>query len=242
DIVWLVLDRPETLNALSGEMQSELLHALAAIPSTGARAMILRGEGRSFCSGADLIRLPQDVDLADESATMEFMRGWAKVILGIRQLPMPSVAAVAGHAYGGGLNLALACDMVVVADDVKLCQSYVDRGVPTDLAGSYILPRLVGWGRARRMLLGGEVIGGAEAVEIGLASVLVELDSLYGTARSWAERLASKDPAAMSAMRMLIDSGTEGSITGALEREGRAVASVLASPDVLRQLLGFREG
>jgi 2-(1,2-epoxy-1,2-dihydrophenyl)acetyl-CoA isomerase len=241
EVLWLVLDRPETLNALSGQMQTELIDAIGSIAGIGAKAVILTGEGRSFCSGADLRRLPEDVDLSDIGAMREFMRGWADVILGIRQLPVPTVAAVAGHAYGGGLNLALACDIVIVTPDSRLCQSYVDRGVPTDLAGSFILPRLVGWGRARRMLLSGEVIDGEEAVHIGLASVVAGEASLHDEARRWATRLAAKDPQAVAGMRTLIDSGTDGSLEEALEREGEAVAAVLATPGIREKLLSYRK-
>ena len=203
--------------------------------------LILKGEGRSFCSGADLKSLPDDVDLTDIEDVRRHMRRWRDVVMGIRSLPLPSVAAVAGHAYGGGLNLALACDLVVVAESARLCQSYVDRGVPTDLGGSYVFPRLVGWGRARRLLLTGEVIDGPEAERIGLAASVVADDRLYVEARMLASTLATKDPGAVAHMRRLLDEGVEGGLEEALDREGEAVAALLTTPDIAKKLQSYQK-
>jgi 2-(1,2-epoxy-1,2-dihydrophenyl)acetyl-CoA isomerase len=240
DLLWLVLDRPRVLNALSAAVLGELLDALPRIARSGARALIVRGEGRSFCSGADLMSLPDDVDLGDTDDIRRHMRRWRDVILGIRKLPVPSVAAVTGHAYGGGLNLALACDLVVVSESARLCQSYVDRGVPTDLGGSYVFPRLVGWGRARKLLLTGEVIDGIEAERIGLAASVATEDDLYAKARELAALLAAKDPTVIVEMRRLLDEGVEGSLDEALDREGEAVTSLLAAPGIREKLQSYR--
>lgn len=238
-LVWLVLDRPEVLNALSAEVLSELLDALAVIAESQARVLVLRGEGRAFCSGADLKSLSSDVELTDISDIRLHMDRWRDVVTGIRDLPMPSVAAVNGPAYGGGCNLALACDVVIAGESARFCQSYVDRGVTTDLGGSFLFPRLVGWGRARYLLMTGDVIDGATAFSLGMAAKVVPDAELLDETRSIALDLAAKDPRIVLAMRELLDSGQEGTLAEALDREGEQVAAILSTTDFRRRLDTF---
>lgn len=238
-LVWLVLDRPEVLNALSADVLKELLDALGVIAESQAHVLVLRGEGRAFCSGADLKSLSSDVDLSDVADVRRHMARWRDVITGIRDLPMPSVAAVGGPAYGGGCNLALACDVVVAAESARFCQSYIDRGVTTDLGGSFLFPRLVGWGRARHLLLTGDVIDGATAFTLGMAAKVVPDLGLLEEARSIAIALAEKDPRIVLAMRELLDQGQEGTLSDALDREGEQVAATLATPEFRLHLQKF---
>jgi enoyl-CoA hydratase/carnithine racemase len=238
-LAWLVLDRPEVLNALSADVITELLDALGDIARSDARVVVLRGEGRAFSSGADLKSLATDVNLRDPVAVRRFMGRWRDVIMAIRNLPVPSVAAVAGPAYGGGCNLALACDVVIAAGSARFCQSYVDRNVTTDLGGSFIFPRLVGWGRARHLLLSGEVVDGETAATIGMAARSVADTDLLDTARSVALGLAEKDPAVVVAMRKLLDEGLEGTLPDALDREGDQVAEILSTPGFRTRLDEF---
>ncbi len=239
DVATLTLDRPDVLNALSLELLGELLEALRELSSSDARVLILTGRGRAFSSGADLSSIAVDADLADPSSVRVLMDKWRDAILAIRGLPIPSIAAVAGPAYGGGCNLALACDLVVAAESARFCESYVDRGVTTDLGGSYILPRIVGVGRARQLLLTGEVIDGRRAEQIGLASEVVVDEDLEARTMELAATLASKDPTVLHKMRSLIDAGLDGSLAEALDREGEQVASLLGSPVFQRRLESF---
>ena len=117
----------------------------------------------------------------------------------------------------------------------------MDRGVPTDLGGSYVFPRLVGWGRARKLLLTGEVIDGIEAERIGLAASVATEDDLYAKARELAALLAAKDPTVIVEMRRLLDEGVEGSLDEALDREGEAVTSLLAAPGIREKLQSYRK-
>lgn len=239
DVATLTLDRPDVLNALSLELLGELLEALRELSSSDARVLILTGRGRAFSSGADLSSIAVDADLADPGSVRVLMDKWRDAILAIRGLPIPSIAAVAGPAYGGGCNLALACDLVVAAESARFCESYVDRGVTTDLGGSYILPRIVGVGRARQLLLTGEVIDGRRAEQIGLASEVVVDEDLEARTMELAATLASKDPTVLRKMRSLIDAGLDGSLAEALDREGEQVASLLGSPVFQRRLESF---
>lgn len=238
-LVWLTLDRPEVLNALSAAVLEELLDALGVVADSQARTLILSGEGRAFCAGADLKSLPTDVDLSDGDDVKRHMKGWRDVVTGIRELPIPSVAAVGGPAYGGGCNLALACDVVVASESARFCQSYVDRGVTTDLGGSFIFPRLIGWGRARYLLLMGEVVDGATAAEIGMVAKVVPDDELAQEARTIATMLSGKDPDVLMAMRDLLTEGQGGTLAEALDREGEYVTSILTTPEFQQRLETF---
>ena len=137
--------------------------------------------------------------------------------------------------------MALACDLVVAAESARFCESYIDRGVTTDLGGSFVLTRLVGMGRARRLLLTGEVVDGVEAERIGLVSAVVPDAELQDRAAQLASLLADKDPTVMRAMRQLIDAGASGSLGEALDRESDRVAQLLGSPEFQERLRQFLE-
>ncbi len=204
--------------------------------------VLVTGGGRAFCSGADLRTLSTDVDLADRSSVLAHMTKWRDLITGIRSLPMPTVAAVQGPAYGGGANLALACDLVVAAHSAVFCQSYIDRGVPTDLGGSYVLGRLVGQARARHLLLTGATVTGREAAAMGMVARAVPDDELPRTAEALARELADKDPAALRAMKEVLEAGASGTLEEALDRESEKVADLLTSPAFRDRLAAFVEG
>jgi 2-(1,2-epoxy-1,2-dihydrophenyl)acetyl-CoA isomerase len=233
-VLTLELHRPQVLNAMSARMRTELLQVLANIASGPWRALVLRGAGRAFCSGADLGAYLDEVDVEDAAAVRAYINEWNRVVRGFRALPVPSVAAVHGAAYGGGCNLALACDLVVVAESARLCQPYIDIGATADLGASWTLPRLVGLAQARRLVLLGEVVTADEAVAIGLAIERVGDEQLGSRAAELAARLAEKDPDALLANRRLLDAGAGTSLDGALEVEVEANVRLLSGAAAFR--------
>jgi len=240
DVLTLVLDRPSALNAMSRAMQEDLLDALATAAAGRWRAVVLRGEGRAFCSGADLRSFVDDVDADDPVAVRAYMDRWAAVVRGFRDLPAATVAAVHGAAYGGGWSLALAADLVIAARSARFCMSYVDRGVPADLGASYWLPRLAGTMVARRILLLGEVVDAEEARRLGLVVDVVDDDRLVDAAADLAEGLAAKPPRARRALRRLVEGGLDATLDRALAAEGGAVAAAADDPAFRAALAHFR--
>jgi 2-(1,2-epoxy-1,2-dihydrophenyl)acetyl-CoA isomerase len=220
-------------------MLDELLDAVTVVGGSSARVLLVAGEGRAFCSGADLRSLPRDVDLSDRNSVIGHMTKWRDLISGIRALPIPTVAAVQGPAYGGGANLALACDIVVATQSAVFCQSYVDRGVSTDLGGSYVLSRLVGQAKARYLLLTGATVSGLEAAAMGMVARAVPDEDLDRVAAELADELAAKDPAALRAMREVLEAGGSGTLDDALHREGEKVADLLTSSEFRARLAAF---
>lgn len=241
DLVWVVLDRPEVLNAMSGQVRDELATALTAVADGDWRCLVLRGEGRGFSAGADLGAYLDEVDVADPDEPRAFIDAWNDVIRRLRRLPIPSVAAVHGVAYGGGLNLALACDVVVVARSARLCQSYVRIGANVDLGGSWTLPRLVGLARARHLLLTGAVVGAEEALAMGMVAEVVEDQALLGAARDLARTIAAADPDAVRATRRLVDLGLDRGLDEALDAEAEAIARAVAGDAFQTSVAPFRD-
>lgn len=239
-IVVLELHRPDRLNAMTATMWREIQSLLWDIDNGRGRVLVIRGSGRAFCSGADLSSIVDDVDVTDAAAVREFLRaGWQTVVAMIRALRVPSVAAVHGVAYGGGANLALACDLVIAAENAVFCQSYVDRGIPPDLGVTSILPDLVGSQQARRLLLLGDRIEAPEALDLGLVLDVVPLVELDARARALAERLAAKDATATRLIRTLLQQNAAAPLGEALDRESDAIGIALGRPAFRESIAGF---
>jgi 2-(1,2-epoxy-1,2-dihydrophenyl)acetyl-CoA isomerase len=226
--VWIVLDRPQVLNAMSVAMRHELLAVLDHLATTSYRVVLLRGEGRNFSAGADLKEFPQEVDVRDPAQVRASVDGWHEAIRRLRDLPQASVAAVHGPTYGGGANLALAADVVLAAESTRLVQSYVDIGASVDLGGSWLLPRLAGAAIGRRLLLTGEPVDGRLAAQLGLVSEVVPDDRLLDRALELADILAAKDPSVLRMIRRTIHRGAATDLDTHLDVEAEGVAELLA--------------
>lgn len=231
DVLWVILDRPSRLNAMTDLMLREFARIYDGVELGGWRCVIIAGEGRAFCSGADLGQIGGVIDFTDADQVREYLdTGWQRVIEKIREVPVPTVAAVHGPAYGGGANLALAADLVVAGESAVFCQSYIDRGISPDLGGTVLLPRLVGVQHARKQLLLGEPVPADEALRIGMVCEVVPDTELRERARAIAGRLAAKDPTALNVTRRLIDANVSLDLRAALANESLGVGETLSSP------------
>jgi len=231
-VATLIMNRPQTKNALDPELLLALaagLSDVAADPSV--RAVVLTGAGDAFCSGADLkgalSDLDQGVDLGPRIAQFH------SLIRAIVHAPKPFIAAVRGPAVGFGADLALACDLRVLAPDAYIQEKFVAIGLMPDGGGSFWLPRLVGIGRALEYLLLGTRIDANLALSLGLANRLA--DDTRAEAQSLATDLAAGPPLALAAIKSAVRSSAEGGIEAALEREKQGQTGLLGSSD-------FREG
>jgi len=233
-VLTVELHRPDVLNAMSGAMRQDLSSVLDLVAEGPWPALVLCGAGRAFSSGADLGAFLDEVDVQDADAVRRYIEDWNRVILRLRTAPIPTVAAVHGAAYGGGCNLALACDLVVAGASAKLCQPYVDIGAIADLGSTWLLPRLVGPAMARRMIMLGEVLDAPTAVSVGLVSEQVPDERLRAHALGLAERLGGKDRSVLLANRELLDRGADVSFGEALDAEVEANVRLLG-------VAGFQE-
>jgi len=190
-IARLTLNRPERLNSFNTVMHSEVQDALAAVQGAAARVLILTGAGRGFCAGQDLgdrVVAPGGAP-PDLGASIE--RWYKPLILGLRSLPLPVVAAVNGVAAGAGANIALACDLVIAARSATFIQSFSKIGLVPDSGGTWLLPRLVGHARAMGLALLGEKLAAEQAAQWGLIWRCVDDGQLAAEVDTLARQLAS---------------------------------------------------
>jgi enoyl-CoA hydratase/carnithine racemase len=220
------LRRPDVLNAMDFEVFDGLGAAADSLSSNeDVHVVVVTGEGRSFSSGIDLSAIGS-VDGAMEETIARAQSGFRK----IAALPMPTIASVQGHAYGAGLQLALACDLRVVANDAKLGLLEARYGLIPDLCGSTRLPQLVGAGRAKKMIWLAERIDGAEAERIGLAEVVVPPEELATATDDLAERLAGAAPRPVREAKALVENAGRVSLEDGMDAEALAQARCMTDP------------
>ncbi len=237
----ITLNRPERLNALSLPLLEQLHQALReAAVDESCRCVLLTGAGRAFSSGADLQDLVGALkpgERPDLGAALE--SHYHPVIRALRELQKPVVAAVNGTAAGAGLNIALACDLVMAARSARLIQSFVNIGLVPDAGGSWIIPRLIGRARAARWLMSGEALGADQACDWGLIAEVVDDSDLHAAAATRAEALARQPTLALAAIKTLIDASSENDLQAQLALEASTQTRVGYSEDALEGVTAF---
>ncbi|MEO8598123.1 MAG: enoyl-CoA hydratase-related protein [Candidatus Solibacter sp.] len=238
-IALLTVNRPQKLNALSGEVIEELDEAFRRVASDSAiRALILTGAGeRAFVAGADIAELAA---LSPLEMLGVSRRGQA-VFRVLETCGKVSVAAVNGFALGGGLELAMACTVRFAADTAKLGQPEVKLGLIPGYGGSQRLPRLVGRGHALAMLLSGEPVTAAEAHRIGLVDAVTPQAELLGFCRSWLAKVLANSPAAVALAMDAVDAGLQVGLEEGLRYEATAFALSAATEDCREGTRAFLE-
>lgn len=233
------LQRPSAKNALTLEIVEDLHLALADAAETRAvRSLVLSGTSGAFCSGADLRWLAQEVEGGGEvRPTLERFQA---LTLGLATHPKPVVAAVTGPAVGFGADLALACDLRVIAESGYLQEKFVAVGLMPDGGGSYFLTRLLGVGRALEMLMLGSRIDAAQAVSLGLASSMTADSDTEPAALALATTLASGPPLALARIKQAVHAGAD-ELRAALARERDGQLALLQSADCKEGVRAFLE-
>jgi 2-(1,2-epoxy-1,2-dihydrophenyl)acetyl-CoA isomerase len=236
----VVLNRPQKLNAFAGEMRDligDAVETLAADPTI--RAIVITGEGRGFCAGADIDYLNELV--AEENAR-DFQRllvAGERVVQEIRAAEKPVIAAVNGPAAGGGANLALACDLRIMADTATIGQTFVRIGLHPDWGGTFLLPRLVGVSRALELMWSGRMVGAEEALAIGLVNRVAPAETLREDAMAWARQLASGPPLAVGRIKRALHESLDRDLETMLAIELENQLACFESQDVKRGLFAF---
>jgi 2-(1,2-epoxy-1,2-dihydrophenyl)acetyl-CoA isomerase len=198
-VATIQMNRPEALNALSLQLGKDLAAAVRQAIADSARAVVLTGSGRAFCSGGDLreMRAMGESQGSIEAFLDEPLKALHQVILLIRETPIPFVAAVNGVCAGAGTNFALACDIVLAADDASFNEAFVRIGLSPDCGGTFFLPRAVGEKLAAEMLMTGMTVSAQRAAEIGMINRIVPVNELLTEAMSLATKLAAGPTAAI---------------------------------------------
>lgn len=237
DVLVLSLNRPDRLNAAPPAMFGELRAALADL--AGARAALIRGEGRGFCSGADVAMGALSADDPGEATFAALTTGYNPTLEAIASLSVPVVTAVRGPAAGIGCSLALSGDFCIASDTAYFLQAFVNIGLVPDGGTSWMLPRLIGRARAAEMMLLGERVPAAKALDWGMIHKMVADDALDGEALALATRLAAGPTVALGLMRRALGAALESDYAAALRAEAEAQRIARGSADSLEGGMAF---
>ena len=243
-VATVTLSRPEKLNALTFDVYADLRDLLVELPHRGdARVLVLTGQGRGFCSGGDVEEIISELQRMPAAELLEFTRMSGAVVKAMRDCPLPIVAAVNGVAAGAGCVLALASDLRLVARSAKFAFLFTRVGLAgADMGAAYLLPRLVGLGRATELLVLGDEVDAERALTIGLATQLVDDDELGGAATALARRLADGPALAYSTTKVLLTRELDLDLAGALELEALGQALLMQSEDFGEFYAAWSEG
>ena len=235
----ITMNRPQALNAFNTEQLDRLGAALRMIAQDRAvRVVILTGAGeRAFAAGADIKEM---VDFTPAEG-LAFGRKGQAVTRAVELLPQPVIAAVNGYTFGGGCELAIACDIRIASENARFAQPEVGLGIPPGWGGTQRLPRLIGPGLAAEMIFTGRHVHAEEALRIGLVNAVHSLDQLMPAAREMATQIATNSPGAVRASKRLISLTFHGEPEAGLAAEVTAFAAAFAAPDRHEGMRAFIE-
>jgi 2-(1,2-epoxy-1,2-dihydrophenyl)acetyl-CoA isomerase len=218
-IARLTLNRPERLNSFNGQMHAEVRSALSRVAGDGARVLVLTGAGRGFCAGQDLgdRQVAPGGARADLGESIE--RNYKPLVLALRSLPVPTIAAVNGVAAGAGASLALACDLVIAATSASFIQSFGKLGLVPDSGATWFLPRLVGTARALGLAMLGDRLPAADAAAWGLIWRCVEDAEFAATVDALAAQLAAAPTRGLVRTREAMQAGSMHALAEQLDLE-----------------------
>lgn len=239
---WIRLNRPAQLNALSSETLDECEAALSiAEKDAEVRAVVFAAAGRAFCAGADLKALNDLPPEAREAATAAFIAKISAMMDRIEVFPKPTIAAVNGIAMAGGLELVLACDLVVASEEAKLGDGHAKYGLLPGAGGSVRLPRKISPNRANYLFFTGDLLPAQELADWGLVNRVVSAGTLESTVEEWVTGIATKSPLGLARMKVMARAALDSSASDALRQEQILAALHLHSYDRNEGVAAFNE-
>jgi enoyl-CoA hydratase/carnithine racemase len=241
-VATITLNRPDRLNALTFEVYAELRDLFRALDAeAGVRAIVLTGAGRAFCSGGDVEDIIGALFARDAKGLRDFTRMTCDLILNIRRCRRPVIAALNGTVAGAGAVIASACDIRIAAESAKIAFLFVRVGLSgADMGASWLLPRLIGSGRAAEMLLTGEFVDAKRAREIGLYQRVVPDGQALAEATGLAERLARGPSEALAVTKAALDAEFTLGLEDALRHEADVQAALMEHPNFREAYEAFR--
>ncbi len=249
-VAWLTLNRAEAGNAITATMREQLVVWLEeASADLAVRAVVLTGAGeKGFCTGADLrspVAGPARPEGAPRFAVGDSARlirtGWQRLIGAVLDCEKPVIAAVNATAAGGGMHLALACDLVIAAEEAKFIEVFVRRGIAPDAGGAYLLTRLIGPQKAKELFFFGDDLPATEAERLGVVNLVVPRVRLAEVAGEWSARLAAGPTKAIAAAKALTNHALESDRAAAFWEEAAAQELVVGTEDCAEGLSAFAE-
>lgn len=244
-VLTLTMNRPDVLNALTLDLLAALGGAIdAAANDPGVRCLVLTGAGRGFCSGADLregIVGAEGGVPSPEGYGATVRDYYSPLILAIRRIEKPVIAAVNGVAAGAGQSLALACDLRVASEKASFIGGFVKIGLIPDSGGTFIMPRLVGLAKAAELTFFGDRLPADEALRLGLLNAVVPVDELLPTTMEWARRLAALPTQAIGMTKRAFNAAIMPDLEERLEHEAQLMSAAAATDDHREGIAAFLE-
>jgi enoyl-CoA hydratase/carnithine racemase len=243
-IATLTFDRPQKLNALTFQVYADLRDLLTDLPQRDdVRVLVITGTGRGFSSGGDVTEIIGELQKMDARDLLAFTRMTGTVTQRMRDCPLPIIASVNGVAAGAGAVIALAADLRILARSATFSFLFTKVGLSGgDMGSAYLLPRLIGLGRATELLLLGEQVTADRALAIGLANAVVEDSELVASTTEVARRMAQGPALAYAATKMLLSKEMDMNLGTALELDSMTQALLMKSADHAEFYAAFREG
>ena len=217
NVGYITLNIPDKLNALRSEMKEELVELLRRIRGDhSVRALVITGAGRAFCAGGDVSAMGDKMKLNDGRDRMRLGCDWARELM---QIEKPVIAAVNGYAFGAGLSIALASDIILCSEKGSFACSFIGIGLVPDSSCGWNLPKRIGIGKAKEMAFTGRTVKADEALAIGLADRILPPDELMSAARELAEKIASGPSYSIGLTKQLLNRSYENSLNDFLDIE-----------------------
>lgn len=234
----VTLSRPDAMNAMNGAFFEDFREILTELRSEDnpARALLITAEGKGFCAGADL--KDQAGDMPPDLAKL-LRKNYNPLILGLKDLPIPTIVAINGATAGAGMSLICACDIAIAGKDAYFLQAFVNIGLIPDAGSTYFLPRMIGRARAASMMMLGEKLSAEQAADFGIISKVVDQDDLMTEAMTLAVKLSKMPTQALYSIRKLLDSSEENTLEQQLEIEAVAQQAAGHSPDFMEGVMAF---
>lgn len=241
-VATITLNRPDKLNAFTDGMLADWRAALATCEADDTiRAVVLTGAGRAFCTGGDLDALERGAGDSPAEIKAELTDRVQPIPRALATLGKPVIAALNGVATGGGLDVALACDIRFAAQSARFAETYLRMGLIPGVGGAFLLPRIVGIGKAMELFLSAEFIDAAEAERIGLINRVCPDATLLDEAQDFARRIAEAPPLSVRLIKRMIRMGLDTDLDGGLEMAAANLPVARGSEDHREALAAFRE-
>jgi 2-(1,2-epoxy-1,2-dihydrophenyl)acetyl-CoA isomerase len=220
-VATVAMNRPDALNALSRQLTADLNDAIRQAMAENARAIILTGNGRAFCSGGDLreMKAMWESEGRIEAFLEDPLAALHDVIKLIRETPIPFIAAVNGVCAGAGVNFALACDIIIAAEDASFREAFVRVGLSPDCGGTFFLPRAIGEKLAAELMMTGDAITAQRALQIGMINSIASEGDLMTDAGKMAAKLAAGPTATIGRIKHMLNESFSNDLTAQLTLE-----------------------
>ena len=242
-VATVTFNRPEKMNAYNSIMLNELVSVLKDVAlDDDIRAVIITGEGRAFCAGADVQDIDALLSLQNElSESQDILKLLNRAVLAVRQMPKPVVAAVNGVAAGGGANLVQACDVIIASDKARFAENFINIGLVPDGGGTFFLPERIGYHRSAEIFFTGRILSAQEALDMGLYNRVVASEEVASAAREFARDLARRPTKAISACKSILNREAIPRLQAYLDDEARTQRSMVVTHDAREGITAFTE-